>query len=320
VRWTRKSIIAEIRRLKNEGAELNYATAESEYLNLVRAAAWHFGTWRRAVEAAGIDYESLCKYKRWNRDRIVARIRELKHEGAELSWRAVSTKVDPPLAAAALRPNGFKSWPEAVQAAGLDINDIARYQNWSAERVLREIKALHRAKQPLSSKAIQYGNQKLFCAARRRFGSWDGALEAAGISAEKIRLRSPMRGEKASKNGVPSDVSLDHGVVANGRVRSPKAIAKAVKSARANQQPALPLSVEPAKATKTARGKVVAKTSPVSSEPKAKATAAKTATTKTATAASKAKTTKAAPPKAPKTAAKTSANAKAPAKKSRSTK
>jgi hypothetical protein len=29
----------------------------------------------------------------------------------------------------------------------------------------------------------------LFCAARRRFGSWDGALNAAGLDAEKIRLR-----------------------------------------------------------------------------------------------------------------------------------
>ena len=173
MRWTRKAIVAEIKRLHAEGAELNYATAEDNHLNLVRAAAWHFGTWRRAVESAGIEYDSISKYQRWNRERIISRIRELHSEGADLNWRAVSTEVDPPLAAAALRPNGFQSWRDAIRASGLDINGVARYQAWDEERVLKDIKALHRAGLPLSSKAVQLGNQPLFCAARRRFGSWD---------------------------------------------------------------------------------------------------------------------------------------------------
>jgi hypothetical protein len=145
LRWTRKAIVAEIKRLHAEGAELNYATAEDNHLNLVRAAAWHFGTWRRAVESAGIEYDSISKYQRWNRERIISRIRELHSEGADLNWRAVSTEVDPPLAAAALRPNGFQSWRDAIRASGLDINGVARYQAWDEERVLKDIKALHRA-------------------------------------------------------------------------------------------------------------------------------------------------------------------------------
>ncbi|HEX8551449.1 MAG TPA: hypothetical protein VF681_07810 [Abditibacteriaceae bacterium] len=189
MRWTRKAIVAEIRRLHADGAELNYATAEQQYLNLVRAAAWHFGTWRMAIEAAGLDYGALSKYRRWNRDRIVERIKELHTQGVDLSWRSISIEVDPPLAAAALRANGFSTWREAIAAAGLDINEVARYQYWNEERVLREIKALHRRKAPLSSKAAQENQQKLFCAARRRFGSWDDALGAAGLEAGKIRLR-----------------------------------------------------------------------------------------------------------------------------------
>jgi hypothetical protein len=189
LRWTRKAIVAEIKRLHAEGAELNYATAEDNHLNLVRAAAWHFGTWRRAVESAGIEYDSISKYQRWNRERIVARIRELHSEGADLNWRAVSTEIDPPLAAAALRSNGFQSWRDAIRASGLDINGVARYQAWDEERVIKDIKALHRAGLPLSSKAVQLGNQPLFCAARRRFGSWDEALVAAGLSVQDIRLR-----------------------------------------------------------------------------------------------------------------------------------
>jgi len=191
LRWTRRTIVEEIKRLHKANTELNYASAEAHHLNLVRAAAWHFGTWRRAVEAAGIDYERLSKYQRWDQQRIIERILQLHQQGADLSWRAVSLEVDPPLAAAALRPNGFPSWRAAITAAGLDISDVARYQYWDDARIIAEIQLLHRKGEPLSSKAVQISNQPLFCAARRRFESWDNALNKAGFSAAKIRLRRP---------------------------------------------------------------------------------------------------------------------------------
>jgi len=198
LRWTRKNIVEEIKRLHAEEVELNYSSVEANHLYLVRAASWHFGTWRRAIESAGFEYESLSKYQRWDRERIVARIRELHAQGVDLSWRVISQEVDPRLAAAALRVNGFESWRDAIAAAGFDIEEVARYKSWTAERVLREIKAHHKAGQLLSSKAMQDVDQSLFCAARRRFGSWDNALAAAGFDAAKIRLRH--RGEKKQKD------------------------------------------------------------------------------------------------------------------------
>ncbi len=204
--WTRKTITEHIKELHAQGEELNYTSAERNHLNLVRAAAWHFGTWRRAIESADIDYESLSKYRRWNRERIVARIKELHAQGADLSWRAISTEVDPPLAAAALRANGFPSWREAIEAAGLSIDDVARYKYWDNERVIQAIQELHEQGHPLSSKAMQSSDQSLFCAARRRFGSWDKALKAAGFDASEIRLRKPKKprkkdSDKAAQNG-----------------------------------------------------------------------------------------------------------------------
>ena len=189
MRWTRKSIAAEINRLHEAGEQLNYSAAEDNHLNLVRAAAWHYGTWRHAVEGAGVDYESLSRYQRWNKARIVERIRELHRQEQDLSWRAVSTHVDPPLAAAALRTNGFKSWREALAAAGIDVETIARYKYWDETKVIKAIRARKRAGEPMSSKSLQTSDQPLFCAARRRFGSWDAALDAAGFNAGKIRLR-----------------------------------------------------------------------------------------------------------------------------------
>lgn len=191
MRWTRKGIVAEIQQLHRDGIALNYASAETNHLQLMRAAAWHFGTWRHAVETAGIDYQALSKYRRWGRERIIERIRELHHEGSDLSWRSVSLEIDPALAAAALRPNGFTSWRQAIAAAGLNIEEVARYQAWDAKRVVDEIRALQRGGEPMSSKLVQISNQSLFCAARRRFGSWDEALRAAGLDVSQIRLRQP---------------------------------------------------------------------------------------------------------------------------------
>ena len=189
MRWTRKNIIAEIKRLYQAGEALNYSAAERNHLHLVRAAAWHFGTWRHAVESAGLDYESLSRYQRWSKARIVERIRELHNDGQDLSWRAISSDVDPPLGAAALRPNGFKSWREALAAAGIDVDSTARYKYWDEAKVIKAICARKRAGERMSSKSLQSSDQPLFCAARRRFGSWDAALNAAGFDSENIRLR-----------------------------------------------------------------------------------------------------------------------------------
>lgn len=199
MRWTRKNIAAEITRLHQAGEPLNYSSAEENHLNLVRAAAWHFGTWRRAVETAGVDYESLSRYQRWNKARIIERIRDLHRQNHDLSWRSVSTEIDPALAAAALRSSGFKSWREAITAAGIDAEIVARYKVWDEAKVVKAIRARKRAGEPMSSKYLQKADQRLFAAARRRFGSWDGALDAAGLNVEKIRLRRHATGLNAPR-------------------------------------------------------------------------------------------------------------------------
>ena len=217
MRWTRKTIIAEIKRLYETGEQLYYSKAEQNHLNLVRAAGWHYGTWRRAVEAAGIDYESLSRYQRWSKQKIVERIRELQAEGQSLHWRAISTHVDPPLAAAALRANGFNSWREAIAAAGLDIDSVARYKEWNHEKVLKAVRARKRAGLSMFSKSLQTEDQPLFCAARRRYGSWDNALNAAGLNAESIRLRkfNPALNAPRRKHGEATNAATKPGTQAS---------------------------------------------------------------------------------------------------------
>ncbi|MBW3635517.1 MAG: hypothetical protein KY445_03495 [Armatimonadetes bacterium] len=211
MRWNRKTILDEIRELHRSGEELNYASAEENHLNLVRAAAWHHGTWKNAVEQAGLNYETVSKYRRWTRERVIQTIRDHYKAGRDLSWRAISVSVDPPLAAAALRPNiGFATWPEAVTAAGINHDEVARYRHWTPERVVAEIQQLAQQGAPLSSKLLQSNNQSLYCAAKRRFESWDAALAAAGLDPDEVRLRRAPRAPKPRRRESGGQLRLEH--------------------------------------------------------------------------------------------------------------
>ncbi len=191
MRWTRKTILQEIRALYAQGDELNYDSADTNHPQLMRAASWHFGTWQRAVETAGIDYSEVSKYIRWTREMVILRIRELHGRGSDLSWSKISSSDgDPAMAAAAVRVNlGFGTWHDAVTEAGLDYEEVARYRHWTPERVVEEIQRLAQLKAPLSSKIVQQNHPPLYNAAKRRFKQWDKALEAAGLDPDKVRVR-----------------------------------------------------------------------------------------------------------------------------------
>ncbi|MBI3947210.1 MAG: hypothetical protein HY321_14890 [Armatimonadetes bacterium] len=192
-RWSKDEIAMEIRGLFLDGEELNYTAVEANHLALLRAACRYFGSWKDAVEFSGLDYDKIRKYQAWTKAKIVERIQELHRKEADLSWRNVSTKVDPALAAAAIRPNRFGSWRGALEAAGLNYDLIRRYRAWDENLVIREMRELHKAGEALNSRGVQESAPPLFHAARRRFEGWDSALEAAGLDASRIRKRSRAR-------------------------------------------------------------------------------------------------------------------------------
>jgi DNA-binding protein H-NS len=192
-RWSQEEIAMEILSLFAAGEPLNYRSVLESNPSLLRAGCRHFGSWRQAVEFAGLSYDAVRRYRTWTRARILARIQELHRQGVDLSWRNISTQVDPKLAAAATKPNRFGSWRRAIQEAGLDYNEIRRYQEWSKERVIHELTTLAAKGELLNSKDAQAAHIELFAAAIRRFASWDEALKAAGLNTEEIRLRPPFR-------------------------------------------------------------------------------------------------------------------------------
>jgi hypothetical protein len=204
-KWNKENIGSEIRRMFEAGEDLNYANAAQHQVALLRAATRYFGSWRLAVEFAGLDYDEIRRYKTWSRDRIVARIQELHEKGEDLSWRHVSTKVDPQLAAAATKRKHFGSWRNAVASAGLDYGRIRRYREWDENTITDLLRDLHEQGVDLNAKSMEDYDITLITAARRRFDSWDRALTAAGLDFRKIVLRSPFKRRKSALAGEEAD-------------------------------------------------------------------------------------------------------------------
>ena len=178
--WTKENILQAIRAEDAHGHELSYSRTEQRVPSLIRAAERYFGSWGAAVNAAGFDYETIRRYRKWSRERILARIQDWYAKDADLSWRHVSQQLDPPLAAAVLHGNRFASWSEALLAAGLAPEEITRYRAWSLPAVHRELAQLQAQQLLLTQQNLQRLGHGALLAAVYRHGN--------GLNAERDAL------------------------------------------------------------------------------------------------------------------------------------
>ena len=189
--WTKNEILRELRRLNKKGADLSYNGLSDSKQALVSAAAYHFGSYRRAIELAGIDYGGVLRRPRWTKARIIGLIKAAKRRGDELYWSAVTHRRDElgKAAFAARQPRLFSTWRRALHAAGLDAEEIAQYRRWDRDSIAYELKSRAKEGEALSSGALQDEDPGLHAAAVRHFGVYDAALRAAGLDPGKHRQR-----------------------------------------------------------------------------------------------------------------------------------
>lgn len=184
--WSRQSIIRRIRQLVREGRPLNAAAVQQSESGVMGAAVRHFGSWSKALAAAGFDPDR-CRMQLppWTRKRLIKAIGDIRGKGGRLNSGApeVTSMKD-----AAKRL--FGSWEAALLSAGLDPDRIRRRRRpWTARAVLDEIGRRHYAGEALNCHSISQSS--LWCGAVRHFGSWDAALTAGGLDPAKIRKHKP---------------------------------------------------------------------------------------------------------------------------------
>jgi len=196
LRWSAERVLNEIRQWKEKGEALYANHVRLNYQELLAASIRYYGSWQKAVEAAGISYEAVRKYRKWSKEVIVEEIRDLAARGFDLSFRSMALSQHNSMVYAAIRPKYFGDWRAALEAAGLASEEIYRYRSWDMEGILEEIRRLQTEGADLSSKSMDESSNKLIATARRRFGNWGRALESAGINYDEIRRRK--RWTKAS--------------------------------------------------------------------------------------------------------------------------
>lgn len=107
-RWKKEDILREIREWYAKWGSLKQM--EKRNKELVTVARPHFGCWKLAIEAAGFHYYP----GKWTREKILDDIKQRCNAGESLSSYERSNKN---LVAASRR--FFRSWPAALQAAGV---------------------------------------------------------------------------------------------------------------------------------------------------------------------------------------------------------
>lgn len=171
-----------------------------------RSVTWCRGT-RRALSAALIQF---CRRTRkvWTQLEVVRRIRELRVRGRALGERSVANG-SPALVTAACQL--FGGWKEALAFSGIDPSGVRQHRRWSRPELIRAIRSRRREGGSLAYRTVHLEDTGLLKAACRFFGTWEGALRAAGMDVGRIRkirawnpdkiLRAIRTGARARQSG-----------------------------------------------------------------------------------------------------------------------
>jgi hypothetical protein len=218
------------RRRPLRGGEL-----QEHHCQLLAAARRRFGSWSKAVIAAGADPMKLRRVAPWTRERIIEAIliRALNSE-------PLGRQTTRPRSLADAGARVFGDWKTALSAAGID---PARYVcrsprssrsasvrthdelrkleigspiplsskpvlGWSAQAVTQAILRRLHGRCTMNAKAVYREDRPLYRAATRRFGNWSNALQAAGLKPDEYRIhRRPHVAPKSLQ--VKDDESLN---------------------------------------------------------------------------------------------------------------
>ena len=212
-KWSPASILSTIRQLAKRKRPLTSAQLEQRYGAMVAAARRIYGSWPKAVIAAGVDPSKLRRALPWTRERIIEAIltRALNNE-------PLGSRTTQPRSLVEAAQRFFGSWAAAKEVAGLaptqkcertvrtngetvgsladespSVEDASGQQPptssalrgprepWTTELVRASILSRLQQGKRLNAAAVCDDDKALYRAATRRHGNWGNALIAAGL-------------------------------------------------------------------------------------------------------------------------------------------
>jgi hypothetical protein len=173
--WDQAKLISQIQRLRKQHSPLYAKYVLNNHKKLFSAARRQFGSWRKALIAAGIE---IPKYAYGSRVGILRALTDTVHG---------YPKKDVPQSLKSSAVYYFGSWQKATVAATRERTGSPKY------RVTRTLSRMHRRKQPLVYGEARRDNLPLVRAAEKQFGSWGKALYAAGIDPNLYYVRHKWR-------------------------------------------------------------------------------------------------------------------------------
>jgi len=181
-RWTKQNIIALIKSARRKGADLHWSavTRRKDELKLAAFASLQrrlFGSWDRALTAAGLDADEVAAYRKWDRNLICFELRSRLQDDDSLSSGAVQHD-DASLHAAAVRY--FGEYDAALRAAGIDPARVRERLRWTKQSVIRALKKA--AQRSSRDGSLRKSDPALYGAALRMFGSMKAARRAARVA------------------------------------------------------------------------------------------------------------------------------------------
>lgn len=188
ISWSKEMVLEKIRLLADNKEILSSKYNSVNQKKLWNAANHYFYSWRNAVEAANINYESISeKILDWSAEKVKSEILNIYNNDLPL-FASYAKNNYVALYGAASTFNG--GWKQAVEKVGIDYSQINKRANeidWSPSLIKKTILEIDERGEDLCESVILRKQSTLRTAARRVFGSWEGAIEYAGLEIDKVR-------------------------------------------------------------------------------------------------------------------------------------
>ncbi len=175
--WSVERVVAELRRLHAGGDPINrVALLDGGHSTLVSAAERYCGTFGKALKLSGV--EVAPTRATWSAKVVVQELRRRHRASESLNSEELRATGHGGLVSAAITYLG--NWRKAIAKAGVPAFKRGRWKSW--DEVRDELRAAHAKGIKMSTAEMRsHGLAALIDAAKLEAGTWNRALERAGI-------------------------------------------------------------------------------------------------------------------------------------------